>query len=259
MATVGERAPGSVCWVELRTHHPEEAKEFYAALFGWDFDDTVFGSDEAYSVGHKNGRDAAALCRLPARVLEQGVTPYWLCYFSVPSADEAVARANALGGTSVVAPFDAPDHGRMALVRDPSGATFAVWQAIRHHGIGVVDEPGSLCWSEIMTHDVDQAATFYTGLFSWKTRKWPGPVDYTIFRRGQASVAGMIALSGPLQAMPSQWMVHFAVADCDASAAATLRLGGSVLIAPSDLVNVGRYALLRDPHGVPFCVLHSTA
>jgi predicted enzyme related to lactoylglutathione lyase len=55
--------------------------------------------------------------------------------------------------------------------------------------------------------------------------------------------------------VPAFWMTVFGTADTDATAAKASELGGQVLSAPSDIPDVGRFAVLADPQGVTFGVI----
>ena len=71
------------------------------------------------------------------------VPTHWACYVAVKSADETAAKAKSLGGTVVQEPFDVMDHGRMAAITDPTGATFCIWQPNQHKGVGIKNENNS--------------------------------------------------------------------------------------------------------------------
>ena len=101
------------------------------------------------------------------------VPPHWNLYIAVESADAAAERAADLGATILEPPFDVQNFGRMAVIQDPAGAIFCVWQAKTHIGISVRDEPGSLCWADVNTSDPAKAAAFYSGLFGWITKASP--------------------------------------------------------------------------------------
>jgi predicted enzyme related to lactoylglutathione lyase len=175
VANVSSHAPGRFCWVELGTTDQEAAKAFYAGLFGWDPHDQPIGPGEAYTMLRKAGRDAAAAHTL--RPEQKDVPPSWQLYVAVAGADAAAARARELGGTVLAPPFDVFDSGRAAVLQDPAGAVFAVWQARNHHGLGVVDEPGAFCWAELVTRDTPKSAAFYKGLFGWGSKDDPRYVE----------------------------------------------------------------------------------
>jgi len=135
-----------------------------------------------------------------------------------------------------------------------------VWQGKKNAGVGVLDEPGSLCWTELMTRDPAGAAKFYSSLLPWKTEAKPmGPNrTYTVFKRGEQPAAGMIEITPEMGQQPPVWVVYFAVADCSATAAKAKQLGGSWSVEPTDVPTVGRFAVLIDPQGAHFGILGPT-
>ena len=148
-----EYAPGTFCWFELGTTDGEAAKKFYTELFDWSFDDHPMGPAMVYTMLKQDGKDVGALYQMPAEMTDQGIPPHWLSYASVTSADETAAKAKELGATLMKEPFDVMDVGRMAVIQDPTGAVFALWQAKAHTGAGVVNVPNSVCWNELATPD----------------------------------------------------------------------------------------------------------
>ena len=146
--------------------------------------------------------------------------------------------------------------GRMAVVSDPAGAMVALWQSRGHVGAGLVNEPGTLCWNELITGDRERAAAFYAKVVGWSSKtNQLGPLTYTEFKAGERTIAGMMEIAG---VMP-RWNVYFAVADADATIAAARGLGASVLQPAMDLPDVGRFASLTDPQGAAFSVVQLTA
>jgi predicted enzyme related to lactoylglutathione lyase len=244
--------PGTFCWIELATSDPLAAKTFYTQLFGWDVSETPISEDELYYIFKKNGADSAAMYK--QREEERGAPPHWSSYVSVIDADAATEKAKSLGATVYAGPFDVMDHGRMSVIADPQGATFAVWQAKEHIGVGVRDEAGSLCWNELQARDVEVARTFYAALFGWKMKISP---EYTELAAGDQPIGGIIASKSPPQ-VPSFWLPYFAVADCDASTAKAQSLGAAIYVPPTDIPNVGRFAVVADPQGAVFAFYQLT-
>jgi len=254
MATVTQHAPGTFCWPELATSDQEGAKKFYAGLFGWTAKDDDMGDGTFYTMLMLNGQSVGALYKLKADQSTQGMPPHWGSYVAVENADDAATRARTLGAQVIVEPFDVMDVGRMAVIMDPQGAIFSVWQAKKHIGASLLDEVGALCWTELMTTDTKAAEKFYTGLFPWKGDPMPmGPeMIYTVFKRGQASAAGMMAITSEMGPMPPNWGIYFQVADCDATQAKAAGLGAKVVVPAQDVPNIGRFAILQDPQGAHF-------
>ena len=256
MTEVKEYRPGTFCWVELATTDPTAAKEFYRELFGWSGSDQPVGPDLVYTMLQLEEKNVAALYQLNKELRSQGVPPHWLSYVSISNADETATKVTALGGKVVKDPFDVFDIGRMAVVQDPSGATFAIWQPRKHAGAHIVNQPGTLCWNELLTNDVAGSAKFYTELFGWKAdTQQMGPIEYTTFMNGERPAGGMMAITSEMGEVPPNWLVYFAVEDCDKTLKKVESGGGKVAGPPMDVPEVGRLAIAQDPQGGYFAFI----
>jgi predicted enzyme related to lactoylglutathione lyase len=255
MAGIEKHAPGAFCWVELGTTDPAAAKTFYGSLFGWTPDDMPMPDGHAYTMFKLAGLEAAAMYKLTGDMMKQSVPPHWMLYVNVASVDETIARAKAAGGQVMAGPFDVSDAGRMAVLRDPQGASISVWQPNKHIGIRVAGATGTLCWSELATTDRVKAREFYSQVFGW------GPdisqmngVEYTQWKVGETAVGGMLEMTAEWEGAPPHWMPYFLVADCSASADKAKQLGGSICVPPVDIPNIGRFSVLTDPQGAYFSI-----
>ena len=124
------------------------------------------GSGGKYLIARIRGGDVAAVSSQPEGAPSDAV---WNTYIWVENADEAAAKAREAGGSVVSEPFDVTDAGRMAVLADPEGAVFCVWQARKHKGARVVNEPGSLNFNVLSTRDPEAAKRFYGAVFGWTT------------------------------------------------------------------------------------------
>jgi predicted enzyme related to lactoylglutathione lyase len=249
MPKTTSHAPGTFCWIELATADGQAAKSFYTSLFGWTVVEHDMGPGGIYFVFQKDGADTGAMYQIPPDM--KGMPPNWLSYVAVADADAASGKAKGLGGSVISGPFDVMDKGRMAVIEDPQGATFAIWQARSHAGVCVRDEPGSLCWNELQARDLDKARAFYAPLFDWRLKESP---EYTEMHAGDTAVGGMMLSQGPAE-VPSHWLPYFAVEDCEATVARLQSLGGQVYAGPFDVPGVGRMAVAADPQGAAFSVI----
>jgi len=138
-------AVGSPAWVDLATTDPGNARDFYTGLFGWDVEDADAGGGAVYTLCRLDGAVVCGLFEMPEAMRATGVPPNWTSYVTVEDAGAAAARAAALGGTVVDDAFDVLDAGRMAVLQDPLGAVFAVWQPRARIGADRVNDVGCLC------------------------------------------------------------------------------------------------------------------
>jgi predicted enzyme related to lactoylglutathione lyase len=256
MAELDNAVPGSFCWPELTTTDQKGGVAFYRALFGWDSVDRPLGPGEVYTMFQLRGREVAAASGMRPEERQGGVPTHWNSYVSVESADAAATRAQELGGAVVLPPFDVFDAGRMAVFQDPTGAFISVWQPRKHVGARVLNEPGALCWTELITHDPMAAETFYTSLFGWtmKTTDMGGGNQYTEVGNRGSMIGGIMKARPEWGAMPSRWTPYFAVVNCDQAASRATGLGGQLYVPPTDIPNVGRFATVADPQGGTFAI-----
>ncbi|MCL2768531.1 MAG: VOC family protein [Solirubrobacterales bacterium] len=264
---------GVPCWVDTSQPDPEAAAAFYSDLFGWDTQDVMEEEEPArYFIARLRGGDVAAIASPPEAA---PLNASWNTYIWVDRADETAAKVRDAGGHVVAEPFDVMDAGRTALLADPEGAAFRVWEAREHMGARVVNEPGSLNFNGLNTRDPAAAGAFYGAVFGWETLEvghamhgWRLPGYGDFLERSDPGLRERMAQSGaphgfedivatlnPIAedqpAVPAHWSVTFAVDDADATAARAVELGGEVTVAPFDAPWV-RMAVIRDPQGATF-------
>jgi len=239
--------PGVPCWVDTRQPDPRAAADFYTRLFGWEAE-----TSGEYTFCKLRGSDVAAIAA--------GERAAWTTHIWVESADETAARVTEAGGSVVTAPFDVPEAGRTAVLTDPAGAEFSVWQPTAHKGAQRVNEPGAWAMSALSTPDLEGAKAFYGTVFGWETDTFAvGDLEATLWR-----LPGFVG-GEPEQPVPAdviatavggdtaRWDVDLWVDDTDATAARAADLGGTVLAGPFDMP-IGRRAVLADPQGATFSI-----
>jgi len=155
-------------------------------------------------------------------------------------------------------PFDVMDAGRMTVLADPAGAVFGVWQAGRHRGAELANEPGSLCWNELLTSDPDKAVSFLTAIggFTHDAMAMPQGVYHVLHHDG-APRAGVTAPA--MAGVPNAWLPYVQVASADQTAAKATKLGASIKVPPTDIPNVGRFAIFTDVNGAAIGILQPAA
>ncbi|HEU5471948.1 MAG TPA: VOC family protein [Actinophytocola sp.] len=240
---------GTPTWVDLGIPDLDRAMAFYGAVFGWTF---AVGPPEAghYTTCLLDGRRVAALMPNP----DPGEAEFWWnVYLATDDCDRTVQRALDAGGSVISPAMDVMEQGRMAIVRDPAGGQFGLWQGRAHIGAEVVNEPGSLVRNDLVTPDPDRARTFYAAVFDFtldRNEDLP-EFDFTFLRRPDGhEVAGIF---GNPDAKSTTWATTFEVADTDAAVAAATAAGGTAA-EPSDMI-YGRIATVTDPFGAEFSVI----
>jgi predicted enzyme related to lactoylglutathione lyase len=243
---------GYPCWFDLMTPDLAAAREFYGGLFGWEFEDAGEAANH-YTLARRDGRVAAAI--FPQHGDMVGRPPAWTTYIATSSADDACARAEEAGGLVINGPFDVM-VGRMAVVQDPTGGIFALWQAGQRGGVEVANEPGTVVWNELMTREYDRAKAFYAHVFGYTfTEVGEADLAYATLDIDGRPVGGIGALADDIpKEVPSHWRIYFAVADADETLTLATTLGGGIL-RPAHDAAYGRWGDVSDGQGAMFSVI----
>ena len=251
MAETSQYAPGTPIWVDLGSPDPAAAATFYGQLLGWQTQD--LGAEAGgYRFFTRNGQVVAGVGPLMA----QGQPPAWSTYIKTEDADATARKVREAGGRVLAEPFDVMSAGRMAVFMDPTGAAISVWQPRDMQGAQLFNEPGSVCWNELNTRDLESAKRFYPRVFGWDVDAHPFPGgEYVEWKLNGRSVAGAQPMPSAVPAqVPSFWMTYFAVDDCDATVSKAQSLGARVQMPGMD-IEQGRFAVLTDPQGAAFSVI----
>lgn len=251
---VTEIAPGTPCWAQLGTNDLEAAKRFYSELFGWSAETDPRPEVGGYTMFLLGGSPAAAVA--PLMNPQQPVA--WNVSFATPDVDEAAAVAQKAGARLWMGPMDVLDIGRWALLSDPSGAAYSLWQAGSFSGFGVMDEPNAFGWLDGGTRDVQGSLKFYKDSLGWEAMP---PDEYPMVAVGGKMFGGLMKMDDAIfpPEVPAHWNPYFVSSDVDATAAKVRELGGAVLHGPEDvqMENGPRIAVLQDPQGGVFGVFKS--
>lgn len=250
---------GRFVWHELITTDPDAAIDFYEKVIGWGMRPFHPG----YRLWTAGDTPMGGVMALPEDARREGTPPRWLMYVAVPDADEATERAAGMGAKIHKAPdepgwIDIPDVGPFAVLSDPQGATFALYQPTMP-GAGSDEAPeGDFSWHELATDNWQAAWDFYSRLFGWEHASSfeMGPMGtYFMFKRsgGTRTLGGMFN-KPPDMPFPPHWLCYVRVADADRAGEIAVEHGGKLLNGPMDVPGGDRIAQLMDPQGVMFAV-----
>ncbi|MPZ83500.1 MAG: VOC family protein [Actinophytocola sp.] len=245
---------GTPCWVDLAVADVDKAIEFYTGLFGWDVEK---GDQESgfYSMCGVGGKTVAGI---GAKQSPEQPT-VWTTFLAASDVDKTAGKVTEAGGQVLMEPFDVMDSGRMAMAVDPTGAAFGVWQANKHIGAELANEPSSLVWNEQMSRDLDGATAFYAEVFGYTYDAESAAGSPYAMLKVDGAVAGGLGTLGPdtPTAMPAHWRVYFSVANTDAAAEKVTALGGRVISPPAD-TPYGRQSVVSDDQDAMFVLIQGS-
>ena len=221
-------------WVDLSTYDVRVARRFYSALFGWSYDTGVGG----YFNARRGNRVVSGLYQTP-KELRDVVPAFWMSYILVNDVEKTVAEARRVGGT--IEFTDTSPAGRVALIRDPLGAGFTVYQGSAPSA-RTTDQVGTFIWNELYVSDAAKVIPFYQKVFGWQITQ-SAPNTYAVSNNGQRIATihhgkEELRFDGQYQ----YWVVSFAVSDLDSSTAHALNGDYTVVSEePGRTLFVGQY------------------
>jgi predicted enzyme related to lactoylglutathione lyase len=237
---------GVPSWVDMGVPDVPAALRFYGELLGWESQD--LGEETGhYTMMTKGGKLVAAIS-----TAQDPGPPRWTTYVNVDDVEMVASAVKDAGGQVVFGPMQVMTAGKMAIFSDTTGAFIAAWQPGDHLGAQLVNEPGALSWNELATSDLAKSKAFYGPVFGWT---WGGSDEYTEAQVDGRTIAGVMPRPPAMPAeVPDHWLVYFGVESADASAEQAKKLGATVAVEPTDIPNVGRFAVLLDPQGAAFAI-----
>ena len=246
-------ATGRFVWFEYWGLDAGKAQSFFGELFGWKTRD-ISAEGNPYTMIAVGDDTIGGYWPPPPADAPQRAS--WIAHLQVESAKASCAKVKELGGQVMMEPMQVGQHGTFALVMDPTGAVFSLWQPDQMKGNpDYRGKAGCFCWNELMTTDVDKALAFYRALGGFATRALPMGEGgaYHILESDGRGRAGLMKV--PMEGIPSHWTPYVQVDDVDTVVARGTKLGADVKVPPTDIPGTGRFALFLDPQGAPLGVL----
>ena len=252
-APTGSHDEGRIVWRDLLTTTPDETRDFYSTLFGWEFEDpgidVGFGRSGSYQLIRHNGELIGGL--VDANTLQRDVNvSQWITIMSVGDIDEAVRRVTSAGGEVLTPPTDVGERGTLALITGRDGALLGLVQT--RDGDPPERQPAynEWLWDELWTDDVEGAASFLEQVADLRPEVRSSAANGTTYRVLQAGGqprAGLLAM--PFEGERPVWVNYIRVSDPAAVTARVESLGGRVLVEAQERSVGGQAALIAGPSG----------
>jgi hypothetical protein len=245
-------------WYELHTPDAAAAEAFYKPVLGWGTQDAGL-PDRKYVLVNVGDVPVGGLLQKPAAAFASGEKPHWIGYIGVNDLANACQRVQEAGGVLHRSPEAIPGVGTFAVVADPEGAVFVLFQA--PDGITRPERPqpctpGMPVWHELAASDSESDFRFYAGLFGWTKvdaiDMGPSGV-YQMFAAGGGPIGGMMR---PMNAAQSaSWLFYFHVEQIEAAMDRVKQHGGTVVHGPSPVPGGAHIAHCLDTRGAIFGIV----
>lgn len=238
---------GEGTWARFDYFSPdvEAAVAFYTSLFGW-----TSRAIDAYTMLSAGSDDIGGVVATP-----EGAPPagHWFPYLATDDILAACARVVEHGGTVVRPAQDNGALGHLAIVTDPLGGSFALWQPAHAIRADYAGSAHQFVWNELSSSEPARSVAFYAavGSYTTQTMQVDGQPYYVLERDGRArgGIMHPPAPDGAGLPMPQGWLPYVQVASTDDTIAKAKQLGASVHVAGEDVPGIGRIGIFTDPLG----------
>ncbi len=214
-------------WADLSTFDIHLAKRFYKQCFGWEYQEI----DSGYLSCQAEGGSAAGLYTMPEKFQKNGMPSFWMPYIQVEDIEELAREAERQGAKVEIKPQPAPGGGMIALIRDPAGAGFTVFEGDDLRGSGAGGDLGCVVWNELHVSDLAKVRSFYANVFGWRIE--PTDVDdrYQIFAPTDSTdpIAGIQVTPNDIKGDKEYWGIYFSVNNLSKSAKSIESNGGRIV------------------------------
>ena len=178
-----------------------------------------------------------------------------MSYIQVDDVEQAIATANQMGGKVELGPepFGSNNEGRIALIRDPLGAGFTVYEGPDLKGRDLRGNHGRMGWNELIISDITAVQPFYEALFGWNISRVSGSNRFEVKDQTGQLVSHIEQVPNEIKGDLEFWVIYFAVSDLDQAAQTVTRHGGT--ITSDDASSGTRQLMIADPQGAALILI----
>jgi len=210
-------------WTDLSTYFPQKSIAFYQAVFNWQFQ-----SDNQYQVAYKNVDEIVGIYETPDFFKKIKMPHFWMNYIQVENLERMTELAQRLNG-KVELTNEEFYGGRIALIRDPMGAGFTIYEGDQFNQTTSLFH-GVVIGRELHTSTMDRVIDFYSQLFNWKINFSEQDQRYYAYTQEGAFVASFMEIENAIKGKYEYWVTIFGVADLQQTNQEVLKNGGMKVI-----------------------------
>lgn len=228
---------GLFVWADLSTYDPKSSQRFYKKVFGWKFQNVG-----GYRVAYRKRTEIAGLYETPDFFKQINMPHFWMSYVGVADALAVAERARSFDD-AVVELADEFYGGNIALIRDPQGAGFTVYDGGQLDGRRT--ETGTMVWNELHVSDASHVVPFYEALFDWVVEPGGEAGAHRILFGGE-HIGDINELPNDVKGEYEYWVCTFGVDDLARTKERVVDNGGGLVI------DEGHRMLMHDDSGEAF-------
>lgn len=224
--------PNNIIFSDLSTYTPKETMAFYEDIFGWKYHNT----GEDYFLAYMGNQEIVGLYETPDRFKQMRMPHFWMTYIQVNNVNETVGKARELGGI-IEAEADMPGFGKVALIRDPQGAGFTIYEGGNLKNTRTENQPNTLIWNELHVSDTSKIIPFYEGIFNWKFVE-KDKNHFEVCNNNQEHIADVLKVPNEYKGKYEYWVSTFGVENLKITKDKIQQKGGNIIIEEENRIMV---------------------
>ena len=209
-------------FADISTYSPKRTISFYEGVFGWKY----YKSDDYYTA-FLNDKEVSGLYETPEKFKQMRMPHFWMTYIQVVNLDETLDKARQLEGI-IEMNYEMSDFGKVALIRDPQGAGFTIYEGDKLKNARTKNTKNTLIWNELHVSDVKKIIPFYQGIFNWKIVPNQNGL-YEILNHKGEYVADIIEIPNKYKGKYEYWVCSFGVENLSLSKKTIIENGGNLI------------------------------
>lgn len=229
----------NIIFADLSTYTPKETIAFYEKIFDWQYH-----SNYDYYIAYQNNKAIVGLYETPQKFKQMRMPHFWMTYIEVNNVKKTIEKSRKLGGIIEMEQI-MEGFGKVALIRDPQGAGFTIYEGENLNPTRTKNEVNTLIWNELHISDAQKIIPFYEGIFDWTFQKKESNL-FQIYNGKNEYIADALEISNEHKGIYEYWVCVFGVENLQKSKTKILENGGSIV------VNEGKRILFTDNSGQAF-------
>jgi len=219
---------GAFIWADLSTYNTAESIDFYSKVFGW-----TFSNNEGYYLAEASPFLVAGVYETPPFFKKIKMPHFWMSYFQVDSVKDTVRIAEAQGGKVEIA-YTKFNKGHVALIRDPQGAGFTVYEGDALY-FDTVQSVGTIIRTELQVSDLQKVWPFYSSIFEWEYSVISSEIYEVISTKDQSNIT-IREYPNSLKGKYEYWVCTILAKDLNKTSQAITQHGGKIISMEKDRI-----------------------
>lgn len=213
----------NIIYADLSTYTPKTTIAFYERVFGW-----TFYSREDMFFAYDGDQPIISLYETPEQFKQMRMPHFWMSYIQVNDAEGTVKKARELGGIIEMEQVF-PNFGKVALIRDPQGAGFTIYEGENLLPTRTENQANTLIWNELHVSNAQKIIPFYEGIFDW-TFHQTDRYHFEIHNGAHQHIADALEIPNEYKGKYEYWVCTFGVKHLQETKNKILEHGGNVIV-----------------------------